>query len=209
MSETSGSTPTTFTDFLRKKFKGIINPIAGFLNRLGIHPNAMTIAGLVGTAVGSYFLAIGQISLGGVIVLIAALFDAFDGSMARLRGEPSNFGGFVDSVSDRYAELFIFFGMLVYYLKLGDATGCMLVFMAAGGSVMVSYVKARAEALGFEAKVGLLSRVERYLVLGPCLVFNIPTVAMFILAVFANGTAVQRIWHVRSQSLVERKNQKL
>jgi len=168
----------------------------------------MTIAGLVGTAIGSYFLAIGQISLGGVIVLVAALFDAFDGSMARLRGEPSNFGGFVDSVSDRYAELFIFFGMLVYYLSQGDATGSMLVFMAAGGSVMVSYVKARAEALGFEAKVGLLSRVERYLVLGPCLVFNIPTVAMFILAVFANGTAVQRIWHVRSQSLVERKNQK-
>lgn len=206
MSETSG--PTTFTDFLRAKLKGIINPIAGFFNRLGIHPNAMTIAGLIGTAIGSYFLAIGKIPLGGVIVLIAALFDAFDGSMARLRGEPSNFGGFVDSVSDRYSELFIFFGLLIYYLRLNDPTACILVFLAAAGSVMVSYVKARAEALGFEAKVGLLSRVERYLVLGPCLIFNYPKVAMIILAVFTNITAIQRIWHVRSQSLVERKNQK-
>jgi CDP-diacylglycerol--glycerol-3-phosphate 3-phosphatidyltransferase len=138
--------------------------------------------------------------IGGLFVLLMTPIDALDGTMARLRGESSDFGAFVDSVTDRYSELIIYGGLLYYFLSMGDPTGGLLVFGAAAGSVLVSYVKARAEALGYEAKVGLLTRVERYLVLAPSLVFNQLLVGLAIIAVFANITALQRIWHVRSQA---------
>jgi CDP-diacylglycerol--glycerol-3-phosphate 3-phosphatidyltransferase len=96
--------------------------------------------------------------------------------------------------------LIIYGGLLYYFLSKGDPLGGLLVFGAAAGSVLVSYVKARAEGLGYEAKVGLLTRVERYLVLAPALVFNQVLIGLAIIAVFANITALQRIWHVRSQA---------
>jgi CDP-diacylglycerol--glycerol-3-phosphate 3-phosphatidyltransferase len=126
--------------------------------------------------------------------------------MARLRGESSDFGAFVDSVSDRYSELIIYGGLLYYFLTLGEPVGGLLVFGAAAGSVLVSYVKARAEGLGYQAKVGLLTRVERYLVLAPSLVFNQLYIGLGIIAIFANITALQRIWHVRSQAHLNLKN---
>ena len=120
--------------------------------------------------------------------------------MARLKGEVTRFGAFLDSVIDRYSELIILGGLLVYFLQKQNSLACILVFIAAVGSVMVSYTKARAEALDFSAKVGILTRVERVLVLAPCLIFNIPMVALWVLAVLANFTALQRILFVRKQS---------
>jgi CDP-diacylglycerol--glycerol-3-phosphate 3-phosphatidyltransferase len=137
---------------------------------------------------------------GGILVLLMTPIDALDGTMARLRGESSDFGAFVDSVTDRYSELIIYGGLLYYFLTLGDPLGGLLVFGAAAGSVLVSYVKARAEGLGYEAKVGLLTRVERYIVLAPSLVFNQLFIGLAIIAVFANITALQRIWYVRRQA---------
>lgn len=189
--------PLTFTDILRIRFKGILDPIALFFNRLGIPPNVVTISGLVGNIIGAFLIATGHITLGGIIVLVMGPVDALDGTMARLRGESTRFGAFVDSVTDRYSELVILGGLLVYYLKQQNALACGLIFAAAAGSVLVSYVKARAESLGFEVKVGILTRVERYLVLAPALVFNQPMIALWILAVLANVTAFQRILHVR------------
>ncbi len=92
---------STLTDFLRSRTKGIFEPVARALNRLGIHPNTMTILGLVGNVIGAVFLAMGQMTVGGIIILAMGPIDALDGTMARLRGEPSAFGGFVDSVTDR------------------------------------------------------------------------------------------------------------
>jgi CDP-diacylglycerol---glycerol-3-phosphate 3-phosphatidyltransferase len=192
--------PVTFTDFLRVQFKGILEPVAGFLNNLGLKPNTVTLLGLVGTIVGSVFLASGRITLGGVIILLSAPIDALDGTMARLRGESSQFGAFVDSVTDRYSELFIFGGLLVYFLQQQNMLGAGLAYLAAAGSVLVSYIRARAQSVGYETKVGLFTRVERYLVLLPCLVFNQPMIAVGAIALFANVTALQRILHVRSQA---------
>lgn len=189
----------TFTDRLRIIFKGILDPIGMFLNRLGLTPNTITLLGLVGTSVGAYFLSQGKMTTGAFILLASVLVDAFDGTMARLRGEPSDFGGFVDSVSDRYAELITFAGLLYFFLSQNDELGVMVSFAAAAGSVLVSYVKARAEGLGFTAKVGILTRVERYLVLIPLLVFNQPFIAVLVIAVLGNITALQRILHVRTQ----------
>ena len=188
----------TFSDYLRLWFKWVLDPIGGFLNRVGLTPNMVTILGLLGNTVGAYYLSRGDMLTGGLLVLIMTPIDALDGTMARLRGEPSDFGAYVDSVSDRYSELIIYAGLLYHFLTLGEPLGGLLVFGAASGSVMVSYVKARAEGLGYEAKVGLLTRVERYLVLAPSLVFNQLYIGLTILAVFAHITALQRILHVRS-----------
>jgi CDP-diacylglycerol--glycerol-3-phosphate 3-phosphatidyltransferase len=190
----------TFTDYMRGRFKGILDPIAGFLNRLGFMPNTITILGLVGNTIGAYFLARGEMMVGGIFILLMGPVDALDGTMARLRGEQSEFGAFVDSVTDRYSELVIFGGLLFYYIQQGEWLPAILAYLAAAGSVLVSYVRARAQSLGRETKVGLLTRFERYLVLAPALVFNIPVVALWILAIFANLTALQRIIDVRGQA---------
>jgi CDP-diacylglycerol--glycerol-3-phosphate 3-phosphatidyltransferase len=186
--------------FLRKIFKRVLDAVGGFLNRLGIKPNTITILGILLNIVGAYFLASGHMTLGGIFILIAGPLDAVDGTMARLRNEPSTFGAFTDSVSDRYSELVILGGLMYYFLNQQDWLTCMIIYLAASGSVLVSYVKARAESLGFDGKVGILSRVERFIILAPCLLFNIPKIALWILAIFANFTSFQRIFYVRRQA---------
>ncbi len=190
----------TPTDLMRKRFKGLLDKIGGFFNHLGLMPNTVTIIGLVGNTVGAYFLSQGQMLAGGILILLMGPVDALDGTMARLRGESSDFGAFVDSVTDRYSELVIFGGLLYYYTQQGETLPVVLAYLAAAGAVLVSYTRARAQSLGLETKVGILTRMERYLVLAPCLVFNIPIVALWILAVLGNITAVQRIWDVRRQA---------
>jgi CDP-diacylglycerol--glycerol-3-phosphate 3-phosphatidyltransferase len=190
---------TSLADIMRIRFKGVLDPIARVLNRLGIMPNTVTIFGLIGNSVATILLARGQMTLGGIIVLVMGPIDALDGAMARLRGEPTEFGAFVDSVTDRYSELVIFAGLLFYYLQRGEWLPSFLVYLAASGAVLVSYTRARAQSVGIETKVGLLSRLERYFVLVPALVLNIPLIGLWILAIFTNVTAIQRILDVRRQ----------
>jgi CDP-diacylglycerol--glycerol-3-phosphate 3-phosphatidyltransferase len=126
--------------------------------------------------------------------------DALDGTIARLRGEPSDFGAFVDSVVDRYSELIIYSGLLAHYIHVDDSLMIILTFVATAGSFLVPYVRARAEGLGFEAKVGILTRMERFLILVPSLVLSIPWLGIGIVALFANITALQRILSVQKQA---------
>ncbi len=196
---THANSKKTFTDHLRSIFKWILDPIGAFINSVGITPNIMTLLGLAGTMLGGYYLAQGNMLIGGIVILFMAPIDSLDGTMARLRGESTEFGAFVDSVSDRYSELIIIGGLLYYFTATNNDNGVMLAYLAAAGSILVSYVKARAEGLGFQAKVGLLTRVERYIVLIPCLIFNQPFAAMFIIAILANITALQRIFYVRKE----------
>ena len=184
---------------MRLLFKKILDPIGAFLNRTGLTPNAITLLGLLGTTIGAYILSQGNMFWGGVVLFLSVIVDVFDGTMARLRGEPSDFGAFVDSVSDRYAEFITFGGLLYYFLTQQNYPGVVITFAATAGSVLVSYVKARAEGLGFTAKVGILTRFERYFVLIPLLVFNQPFLAVCVIAVLGNITAFQRIFHVRAQ----------
>ena len=196
----------TFTDVLRVAFKWVLDPVGGLLNRLGLTPISVTLLGVAGNAVAAYFISQGQLLTGGVIMLIAWPIDALDGTMARLRNEASDWGAFVDSVSDRYSELIIL-GALLYHFALTNQNWAEVgTFAAAAGSILVSYVKARAEAQSFSAREGLLTRAERYFVLGPSLVFNYPVIGVWIIAVLANFTALQRIWVVRGQAH-ERLNQ--
>jgi CDP-diacylglycerol--glycerol-3-phosphate 3-phosphatidyltransferase len=195
----------TLSDRARVVFKGILDPIGAFFNRLGIYPNTMTLLGLTGNIVGAILIALGYMTVGGIIVLVMGLVDTLDGTMARLRGMPSEFGGFVDSVTDRYSELVIFGGLLYYFLSKGDWFSVMGIYMAASGAVLVSYVRARAASVGMDTKVGFLSRFERYLVLAPTLILTIPMVGVWIIAIFANITAIQRILDVRRQAREQNK----
>jgi len=187
----------SFSDYLRLWFKFVTDPLAAFFNRLGMHPNTMTILGVAGTTLGAIMIAQGNMLWGGLFILISVPFDALDGTMARLRGEANEWGAFVDSVADRYSELITYGGLLYFYLGKGNDLACILVFISAAGSVLVSYIKARGESLGLYAKGGLLTRVERYIVLAPALVFNQPIIALWILAILTNITAFQRIYNVR------------
>ena len=202
MEKTNSGVPTrrTFTDYLRLWFKWVLEPLARFFLRLGLTPNMVTLLGVLGNNAGAFYLARGEFLLGGILVAVMTPIDALDGTMARLRGDASDWGAYVDSVSDRYSELIIYGGLVYHFLTIGDVVGGMLTFGAAAGSVLVSYVKARAEGLGYEAKIGLLTRAERYLVLAPSLVFNFVYVGLGIIAVLANITALQRIWHVRNHA---------
>lgn len=204
MANTTEERKPNFTDWMRKNFKGLLDPIGAILNRIGLMPNTITFLGLIGNTVGAIFLAVGNLLVGGLIILAMGPVDALDGTMARLRGEPTEFGAFVDSVTDRYSELIIFGGLLYYYATQGNLLGVILTFASAAGAVLVSYIRARAQALGYDTRVGVLTRMERYMVLAPSLVLSVffpilPIIGLTVIAVFANLTAIQRIWDVRRQ----------
>ena len=188
----------TFTEFLRSTFGWVLVPIVRFLDRVGVKPNMLTLAGFIGTLYSAYLFSQGQFSWGGLVYLVSGPIDALDGALARLQGEAEDFGAFVDSVTDRYSELFVFAGLLWYSLQNGDSWLAMATYLAAFGSVLVSYTRARAQSLGLEAKVGLFSRVERIIVLGPLMLFNLPYWGVGLIAVGANLTALQRVLHVRN-----------
>ncbi len=187
----------TFADKMRVWFRWYLNPIAGFFNRLGIRPNTVTLFGLMGTIGVAVLIALGHMTWAGILLLVMGPVDAMDGALARLRNEASDWGAFVDAVTDRYSELFLFLGFLLYYMLHANAAGVILAYLAAAGSVLVSYVKARADASKLDANVGLLTRVERYIVLIPGLIFNLPLLVLIIIAILANFTALQRILRVR------------
>jgi len=193
----------TFTDRLRVRFKKDLDRIGRSLIRLGITPDMLTLLRVFWNLAGAVLIAFGYLTAGGLLILLMGAMDALDGTMARLMGTPSNWGGFVDSVSDRYSELLIFSGLLVYYLGHGDNLMSLLIFIAAAGSVMVSYSRARALSLGYEVKRGLLTRAERFLILTPMIIIGYPQIGILIIAIFANFTAFQRIYFVHTQVVQE------
>ena len=189
----------TFTDWVRQIFSFVLTPLAEYIVKIGIHPNVLTFSGLVGNMIGAYFLSQGNFLWGGIIILVMGPIDALDGATARAKGVITPWGAFVDSTSDRWSESVIMLGLLVHYATTNAAQSTVLVLLALVGSLMVSYTRARAEALGFKANVGVMTRLERYLVLAPALLFNHPEIALWIIAPLANITAVQRVLHVRKQ----------
>ena len=189
-----------FEGFLRKSFHAPLEAIAGFLLKLGITANFITLLGLVGNIVAAYLIARGQLLVGGLVAAFMAPLDAVDGALARKTGITSKFGAFLDSVVDRYDEMILLAGVLYYFQTQASTLGVMLTYAAMCGSVLVSYTRARAEGLGFSGKAGLFSRIERSIVLILGLVFNQLLISVGIIGILANVTAVQRIVFVWKQS---------
>jgi CDP-diacylglycerol--glycerol-3-phosphate 3-phosphatidyltransferase len=180
----------------------VVNPTARFLLRVGVTPNAVTVAGTVGVLIGSYFGALGHLFWGTVVVTACALTDALDGTMARMRGQNAKFGGLLDSSMDRIADAAVF-GAVVFYLhNQGNPYGGMVaaIICLAAGQV-VSYVKARAQSLGLNADVGIAERLERLIIVGiggllgsAGLDWGLPA-ALWFLAVLSVITILQRLIH--------------
>lgn len=189
------------SEWLRRWSKGILVPIAGVVSRTGISPNGLTLLGLGFNLIVAGVLAAGRFQLGGVLVLLAGAFDALDGAVARLSGRVTAFGGFLDSTIDRVSEVALYFGLLYFYSQQGAAPETLLIYLTIVGSLLVSYSRARAEGVGVACKVGLFTRLERVLVLALGLILHQMTTALVILAVGSWVTTLQRILHVRRQSL--------
>lgn len=195
-----GTGKKSFEKILRKTFSGLLDTIAGFLLGLGLKPNHITLAGLCGNIIAAVLIGSGRLMAGGLMAALMGPLDAVDGAMARKIGVPTRFGGFLDSVIDRYDELLLLGGVLVYFTRGGNTWGIYLTYAAAAGSVLVSYMRARAEALGFDGKVGLLTRVERYIILILGLLLNWTIYSVGIIAVLGNATALQRLLYVKKQA---------
>jgi phosphatidylglycerophosphate synthase len=178
-----------------------------------ITPNMLTLFGLVITGVGALLVAIGLLLVGGVVLAFAGLFDIFDGALARAAGKVYRYGAFLDSTVDRYSEGVVYLGILIYFLDQHDGLRPIIVLIALAGSYLVSYVRARAQSLGFTCDVGILARPERVVIIVAGLLLEslgvkiggwTPlTVALVILAVGTNFTAVQRVWVVWQQNRAE------
>lgn len=190
----------TLTERLRELFRQPLERMGSYLHAKGIRANQLTITGILGTLVGSVFVSQGKLVVGGIFILGMGVLDAFDGAVARASKAPKKFGAFLDSVSDRYIELFIYGALSWYFLRSGNQLGVIFSYIAAGGSVLVSYARARAQSIGLETKVGALTRVERLVVIGPAIIFNFPLIGVFIVGILANFTAIQRIYDVWRQT---------
>ena len=197
---TQTTTKTSFSDRLRGIAQPVLNAVAKGLLSLGITPNAATIIGALGNIIAAVLIAFGYLTWGGIVALFWVLFDAVDGTMARLSGQTSKAGAFLDSTLDRYVEFFLLTGLMWYFLTNGNPTGIVFTMVTLAGSILISYARARAEGLGLECKVGLMTRVERFIIFIPSLIFHFPLIAMVVMAILTHVTAIQRIVHVVKQA---------
>ncbi len=184
------------TNLMRRLGRGIVYPIARFVGRTGLSPNAVTVIGFLFAVVVAAVLAQGQVRLAGILLIPAAIVDAIDGAMARVLDRTTRFGAFLDSTLDRLSEAALFLGALIYVSREGTSTEIILVYVTIVGSLMVSYTRARAEGLGISIKGGIFTRVERIAVLIIALILNQLTVALWVLAPLTSLTVIQRVWLV-------------
>ena len=191
------------SQLVRKYSQKFIDPVAHFFSTKKISPNAITIVGFLLMSIVAFVLAQGYLFWGGVLITVFALFDALDGTLARMTKQTSRFGAFLDSTLDRYAEAIIYLGLFIYYINQNQTVDLLLIYATVVGSLMVSYARARAEGIGVPLKDGLFTRFERIFVLVVGLLFNwvfssfsTLTLALWILAILSNFTAVQRMYMV-------------
>jgi CDP-diacylglycerol--glycerol-3-phosphate 3-phosphatidyltransferase len=207
----------------------IITPVGNLLVRAGVHPNVLSVTGLVLSLIAALIYSTGAFFWGACVVTLAGICDTLDGQLARETGKESTFGAFFDSTLDRYSDLFILIGLAWHFaggtaLIFGKGPGIdtfhspvavLFIILAAAGSFMVSYTRARAEALGLNCDVGLMQRPERITVLAVGTALGvIPVIGgvlvkstLLILAILTNLTAIQRILYIRSQFFKESKIQ--
>jgi CDP-diacylglycerol--glycerol-3-phosphate 3-phosphatidyltransferase len=197
-------------DSLRGSVYRIIDPITNWLTHRRVHPNLLTTLGFLVTITSALAFDQHHVRTAGVLILMGGFFDILDGRVARLTRLGSKFGAFYDSTLDRISEIAVFLGILSLYndyrLELGDVGMIYLIMLAMAGSLMISYTRARAEALGLDCRVGLMPRAERVVLIGCASLFFgeswdglILKLVIIVLAVLTNLTAVQRIvWVYRN-----------
>ena len=179
---------------------------ARLIARTGISPNVITILGFLVSCTVAWVLATGHFFLGGFLTLFSGAFDMLDGAVATITGKTTRFGAILDSSLDRYSEGVLFLGLLAYYADRSSYQEIILIGAALIGSVMTSYIRARAEGLGLKCEVGFFTRPERVILLAIGLIANQMLVILWIIAVLSNLIALQRLIYVRQQLRSEKKN---
>jgi CDP-diacylglycerol--glycerol-3-phosphate 3-phosphatidyltransferase len=187
-------------DFRRIIANKITKPLMPAISKTGLTPDTLTWIGLIINITAAAMIALGHLLIGGLLVLFSGLFDILDGALARYINKTTKFGALLDSTLDRLSEGILLFGLLVYNIIGANVLELYLIFGVLIGSFLVSYIRARAEGLGIECKVGLFTRTERVILLALGLIFSfIPyvlVVILMILALFSFVTVVQRLVHV-------------
>ncbi|MFO8174283.1 MAG: CDP-alcohol phosphatidyltransferase family protein [Longimicrobiales bacterium] len=189
---------------LRGPIYRITDPLVKGMIRAGIHPNAITTMGFVVTLMSGWFFHLDHVRTAGVFVLLGGLLDILDGRVARESGLASKFGSFYDSTLDRISEIVVYIGLASLYnnihSEMDDVAMIYVIMLAMGGSIMVSYTRARAEGLGLDCKVGMMQRAERVVILGAAAWWfgldfggRVLDAAIIVVAVLTNITAIQRI----------------
>ncbi len=173
------------------------DPVARLLFRARVRPNHLTVLGLGVSIAAAYVFSVGRLRWGAALLAVAGLFDFFDGAVARLAGSDSDYGAFLDSVVDRYSDLAVLLGILVYYEQRSDTLGAVLTMATLAGTVMVSYTKARAQSIAVSCEIGVMERPERLIALIAGATFHLLTPVMALLALLTNLTAIQRIVYTR------------
>ncbi len=173
----------------------VLYKIVYALAATGVEPNFLTFLGLVINIVAAYLFAKGRFPAAGGVMILAGLFDMVDGRVARAQGRVTRFGAYFDSVIDRYSDVGLYFGLLIYYASVNRFRYAILVGVAMAGSVMVSYARARAESLIPECKAGFWERPERIVLLILGALANKMAPALWLLAIGPNITVIHRIVH--------------
>ena len=176
----------------------ILRAIVKILATLHVKPNHLTFLGFVVSIWAAFVFAKGHFVAGGFVLILAGLFDMVDGMVARTANIVTPFGGFFDSVMDRYSDLIIYLGLIIHYGQQDRFTYVVLVSVAMMGSVLISYTRARAECLIPSCKVGFLERPERLVLLIIGSFYSMEPV-LWVIAVLSNWTVIHRILHTRSQ----------
>ena len=194
----------TYTRAIGVVFGAIIDRIVRWLALSKIHPNVLTFIGLLINIYAAWLLSRGGFRWAAVVVIAAGLFDMVDGRVARATSQVTRFGGFFDSVVDRYSDLALYVGLLVYYASINRFFYIVLTAVVMTGSVMVSYTRARAENTIPKCKVGFLERPERIVLIIIGALFDRMAAALWVIAVLSNLTVIHRmIYTWREATLLE------
>jgi len=179
--------------------KWVTDPAVNVLSRLGVTPNMLTLAGFGGNVGAAVLAADGRFLAAGIVMLTFSALDFLDGSLARATGRATPFGSVFDATMDRLSEAAVLFGLLWFFSDRGAREEELLIFAAVVASIMVSYLRARAEVIGLKLRDGLFTRTERVLLLGGGLILhealdeNVLTPVLWALALIAGFTALQRL----------------
>jgi CDP-diacylglycerol--glycerol-3-phosphate 3-phosphatidyltransferase len=163
------------------------------------NPNFFTFMGFLATLAASLLIIKDLWIAAGLMIILSGLFDLFDGALARNLGKVTPFGGFLDSVLDRYSDLFLLLALLIYYLQRGDTAFVILASFVSIGTALISYTRARAEAARISCNIGLLERAERIILLSVGVLFGWIIPVFWVLAILTHFTVLQRIYYVWKQ----------
>lgn len=183
----------------RDALAGLSSFFGRLIARSGLTPNAVTLLGLTLVGVASWRVVAGDLAMAGWILGAGGVFDFFDGAVARATGKSSRFGAFLDSVTDRVSDALVL-GAIAWAFRDQDPTTFALALASLGVANLVSYVRAKAESLGYDCRVGLMERAERVFVLCAGLIFGYVAAALWVLAVGSGLTLLQRLVHIGKQA---------